>query len=264
MFATGLLLLAAAFLAGGTGGRLSFSQITAGFLAGVSFALVIGMVQRWSLRHVSSRHHPHRIDTLPEPLAVHQCLFQTDLTDPLAGWIQHDQYQDASELTCNKGVLRFVTPAHTADEWDYLHLDVAKYPWRNYSWRLKIKRETAFREFAFNFRYQDFDNRYRYRFEAGKIFFDKKVRGEWTNNIASCPFSMKLGQWYDLRIDVCASLCRCYVDDHLWLENTDADLGWGTICVILWEDDGRTDMVAEVGPMVVHEIKQDGASVSQI
>jgi hypothetical protein len=196
-----------------------------------------------------------RTDALTEPLALGHLLFQSDRADPVAQWKLHEEYQIREEITAHDGTLRFSTPAETADEWAYVYLDPRDYPWKDFSWQFKVKRETRFREFAFNFRYQDFDNRYRYRFEDDKLYFDKKVRGEWYNNISSILFPMPLGQWHQVRIDVCASLFRCYVDSRLLLENVDTDLATGSICVILWEDDGRTPILAEVGPMNVYSLR---------
>lgn len=197
-----------------------------------------------------------RVDTLREPLIARHTLWQTDAADPLRGWKFHDTYQVPEELTVQDGIMAFSTAAKTNDEWDYIFLDPAHCRWSDFSWQLTIKRITSFREFALNFRYQDFDNRYRYRFEDDKLFFDKKVRGEWINNIASIPFTMDLGRWYQVRIEACTTVFRCYVDGQLALENVDCDLADGSICVILWEDDGRTPMQAEVGPMTVCSLRE--------
>lgn len=161
-------------------------------------------------------------------------------------WLLMSPYQDKKDLTFTKAHILFKTLAETKDEWDYIYLDTNKYEWKNYSWHFKMIRLTEFREFAFNFRNQDFDNRYRYRFEENKIFFDKKVDGIWTNNIASTPFKMNLSQPYQVKIDSYESLFRCWVDGKLMLENVDTDIAKGSISIILWEDNGKTDINAAV------------------
>ncbi|MES2579543.1 MAG: hypothetical protein V4552_03275 [Pseudomonadota bacterium] len=161
-------------------------------------------------------------------------------------WLLMSPYQDKKDLTFTKAHILFKTLAETKDEWDYIYLDTNKYEWKNYSWHFKMIRFTEFREFAFNFRNQDFDNRYRYRFEENKIFFDKKVDGIWTNNIASTPFKMNLSQPYQVKIDSYGSLFRCWVDGKLMLENVDTDIAKGSISIILWEDNGKTDINATV------------------
>ncbi|MGZ5050855.1 MAG: hypothetical protein ACXWF8_04415 [Methylobacter sp.] len=163
-----------------------------------------------------------------------------------AEWRQFEPYQAAGDLTFQQNRIAFNTLAETNDEWDYIYLDPDKYPWKNITWEFTAVRRTAFREFAFNFRNRDFDNRYRYRFDDDKLFFDKKVNGNWSSNIASVPFPMALGKPYRIRIDTVGALNRCWVDGHLMLENVDHDIASGSIAIILWEDDGKTDIDAEV------------------
>jgi len=161
-------------------------------------------------------------------------------------WVSMMPYQDKKDITYSKKHILFNTKAETTDEWDYIYLDPDKYQWKNYSWQFKIIRFSEFREFAFNFRYQDFDNRYRYRFEKNKIFFDKKIEGIWSNNIASTPFKMELTKTYKVKIDSNDSVFRCWVDGKLMLENVDTDIPSGSVSIILWEDNGRTDISADV------------------
>lgn len=196
-----------------------------------------------------------RTDVLPEPLVCGRVLYEATVENPLAEWKSFDRYQRAEDVRVVDGWMQFSNPVRSSDEWDYIYLDAERYGFRDCSWSLRFRRHTTFREYAFNFRYQDFDNRYRYRFEDDKIFFDKKVAGVWTNNIASCPFPMISGQWYDLRIDAARSLSRCYVDGELRMENVDTDLEWGSVCIILWEDDGETPISAEIGVSVVRELE---------
>lgn len=184
-----------------------------------------------------------------------ELLFETDMENGLKEWTFHDKYQDPSEIAFDSGLIRFQIQIHSNDEWGYIYLDPARYNWRNISWQLRIKKDTTFREFAFNFRYQDFDNRYHYRFERDGIHFAKKVRGRWYN-FDCVPFPLKLGVWYDLRIDMYEDTFRCYINDILMIENCDGDLSHGSICIVLWETDGKTKILAEVGPMTVRMIRE--------
>lgn len=187
-------------------------------------------------------------------------LFKTDIESGLKEWTFHDEYQNPLEITFDSGLIKFEIQIHSNDEWGYIFLDPERYNWRNISWQLRFRKDTAFREFAFNFRYRDFDNRYRYRFEDNDIHFDKKVGGKWYNRIDYVPFPLELGVWYDLRIDMYEDTFRCYVNDTLMMENCDGDLSHGSICIILWEDDGKTKVSAEVGPMAVQMIREKEVS----
>jgi hypothetical protein len=183
-------------------------------------------------------------------------LFQADLSGACADkqWTSHPEYQDISELTFESGVMKFHVKAQTSDEWAYVYLDPVKYSWNNFSWQTKFRRLTNFQEYAFNFRYVDFDNRYRYRFEDDLLFFDSKIRGKWKAH-ARMPFPMALTAWYDLRIDAKKDRYRCYVNGMLMMENRNAAIQRGSISIILWEIDQKTDAIAEVGPSVVRRLQ---------
>ena len=182
-----------------------------------------------------------------------EALFRGETEHPEDQWLYHPEYHDMSELTFADGVMHFDVKAATADEWAYIYLDPQKYNWKDYSWQMKFRRMTAFQEYAFNFRYVDFDNRYRYRFEDDLLFFDSKIRGKWTCH-GRMPFPMSFGSWYDLRIDTRGYRHRCYVNGMLMMENRQAAIPSGSISIILWEIDNVTDCVAEVGPSVVRKL----------
>lgn len=169
-------------------------------------------------------------------------------------WLLDKEYQSKNDINFNGKKLHFNHTEVTNDDWDYISIDPNKEKWINYSWEFDIKRMTQFREFAFNFRNVDFDNRYRYRFEDNKIFFDKKVKAHWINNIASINYPLEQNKSYHVRIDVIDSIMRCYVDGVLQLENVDTDLPQGTIAIILWEDDRKTRIEAEVSNNIVREL----------
>jgi hypothetical protein len=182
-----------------------------------------------------------------------ELLFQGDPQNPQEYWIYHPQYQDPSELTFAEGSMHFNVKAATSDEWAYIYLDPQKYNWSDYSWQTRFRRMTPFQEYAFNFRYVDFDNRYRYRFEDDLLFFDSKIRGKWRGH-ARMPFPMAMGAWYDLRIDTRGDLHRCYVNGMLMMENRQGAIPRGSISIILWEIDNSTDCIAEVGPATVKRL----------
>jgi hypothetical protein len=227
-------------------GQKSGRQLT-GSRSMSSFAKVVRKLQRMGRL-------PFNLHANDRPgWAEAEILFQTDAQSPEVQWISHPDYQDRSELSFEKGTMKFSVKANTNDEWAYVYLDPRKYEWRNYSWRTKFRRLTAFQEYAFNFRYIDFDNRYRYRFEDDLLFFDSKIRGRWTAH-ARMPFPMVLGAWYDLRIDVRDNFFRCYVNNMLMMENRESSIKTGTIAIILWEIDRATEAIAEVGPCTVRRL----------
>jgi hypothetical protein len=193
--------------------------------------------------------HPRDRETWSEG----EVLFQSDSAHPEQQWIYHPEYQDPAELRFVDGNMNFHVKAATNDEWAYVYLDPRKYLWKDSSWQTKFRRMTPFQEYAFNFRYVDFDNRYRYRFEDDLLFFDSKVRGKWRAH-ERMPFPMALGAWYDLRIDSRKERHRCYVNGMLMMEVREGSIRRGSISIILWEIDGATDCVAEVGPSTVRRL----------
>jgi len=188
-----------------------------------------------------------------ESWPVGKILFQSDGEQPEKQWVYHEEYQDPTELNFDRGSMSFHVRATTLDEWAYIYLDPQQHSWVDYSWQTKFRRMTPFQEYAFNFRYVDFDNRYRYRFEDDLLFFDSKIRGKWRGH-ARMPFPMAMGAWYDLRIDTRKDCHRCYVNGMLMMENREGSIPRGSISIILWEIDGVTDCVAEVGPSTVKSL----------
>jgi hypothetical protein len=182
-----------------------------------------------------------------------ETLFASNVNHPYEQWLKHPDYQDPTELIVQDGNLKFHVKALTDDEWAYIYLDPRRYSWHNYSWQIKFRRMTPFQEYAFNFRYVDFDNRYRYRFEDDLLFFDSKIRGKWKAH-ARMPFPMALNAWYDLRIDTRNDRHRCYVNGMLMMENREGSIREGSISIILWEIDGTTDCIAELGPTTVKRL----------
>jgi hypothetical protein len=192
---------------------------------------------------------PADLETWPQG----ELLFDSARRGAEQEWIHHPEYQDSSELVCRDGVMQFNVRANTDDEWAYVYLDPVKYDWKDYVWQTRFRRMTPFQEYAFNFRYVDFDNRYRYRFEDDLLFFDSKIRGKWKAH-ARMPFPMALGAWYDLRIEARGDRFRCFVNGMKLMENRNSAIPSGSISIILWEIDKQTDCVADIGPMTVHRL----------
>jgi len=169
---------------------------------------------------------------------------------------------DSQELTdelefLNDGTINFFGKTESKEEWLYLHLDPWRYPWDNYRMAFQFKRETNFRELQFGFRYQDFYNRYRYRFENNHIFFDKVINGRFYNALSATPFPMQLGRFYKVTIDVFENRFKCFVDDTLMSIDYDFynDFPKGSIAIILWENDSSTNIAGSLKLLKVHELK---------
>jgi hypothetical protein len=169
-----------------------------------------------------------------------------------------DNHQEISkEVSFEKdGLINFEGHTSCNDEWLYLYLDPARYCWNNYTWQLKIKRDTPFKEFQFGFRYQDFYNRYRYRIQDDKVYFDKVINGRFYNSCSVAPFKMELGVWYDIRIDVFGNMFKLHINKKMVLADFDFDNNFstGSIAIILWENDFATDIRASVGQINVHKL----------
>ncbi len=170
-----------------------------------------------------------------------------------------DNYQEpTNELTVSAAGDLGIDAETTPDKWIYLYLDPRRYHWNDYSWVFTVCRRSYFRELQFGFRYQDFYNRYRYRFEADRIFFDKVVKGRFYLALNSTPFRMELGVSYDVQIDAFRNHFRCYINGVLMSKDYDFDNTFptGSIALILWEDNGTTDIRATIGPMSVHKLER--------
>lgn len=168
-----------------------------------------------------------------------------------------DNCQDITEeVSFSQDVINFNGKTKTKDEWLYLFLDPKLHQWKNYSWHLRVQRNTNFREFQFAFRYQDFYNRYRYRFEDDHIYFDKAINGRFYNKMGVAPFHMELNVWYDVRIEAYENNFKCYVNEKLMMNDFDfaSNLSAGSIAIILWENDGISNIKASVGPMSIYKL----------
>lgn len=169
-----------------------------------------------------------------------------------------DPQERTGELAIKEdGTITFSGKTESSEEWLYLHLDPKKYAWDNYQVTFRMKRETDFRELQFGFRYQDFYNRYRYRFENDSIFFDKVINGRFYNGLSATPFVMELGRFYKITIDAFKNSFKCFVDDTLMSTDYDFanDFPEGPVAIILWENDSCTDIAGTLKAFQVHGLK---------
>lgn len=134
------------------------------------------------------------------------------------------------------------------DKWYYLNLDPRACPWTDYSWKLQVRCLSEFKELQLAFRYQDFYNRYRYRFQDGKLAFDMVVNGQFRADLSVCTRPLELGRAYDVEIRALGNRFECWVDGQLMSRDYDPENRFptGPIAVILWEDDGATAIRAEL------------------
>ncbi len=133
------------------------------------------------------------------------------------------------------------------DNWLYLHLDPATHPWTDYRWSFEVRRLSEFHELQLAFRYVDFYNRYRYRFEDGCLHFDVVHQGRFHNSLSRVACPLEPGTWHAIEIDVVDDVFACRVDGRVRSVDFDPQRRFarGPVAVILWEDDGRTPLRAE-------------------
>jgi hypothetical protein len=206
------------------------------------------------------------------------------LPDDITRWTFHDQdwprvvhrFHDRSMVRRQQEVLADDTPQFAGsrlrfsgpgdiifsadacpDNWLYLHIDPATCPWRNYRWSFSVRCMTPFRELQFAFRYRDFYNRYRYRFERGYLHFDIVHQGDFYGSLSKVECPLEVGTWYPVEIDVVEDYFCCRVGTRLLSVDYDptGQFRCGPVAVILWEDDGRTGIGAEIRDMRIVAIQ---------
>lgn len=172
-----------------------------------------------------------------------------------------DNYQPITDEVVfeSSGIIKFSGTTETNDEWIYLYLDSSKYIFKNFCWIMTICKENEFKEFQFGFRYKDFYNRYRYRFENNKIYFDIVKNGKFYNDINSVPFKMTIGKNYKLNITAVENHFACYIDDKLMLYDIDFKnhFSAGSAAIILWEDNGTNPLRGSVGPLKIYDFDKN-------
>lgn len=143
-----------------------------------------------------------------------------------------------------------------ADRWVYLHLTVNEHYWRNYKWSFEISRSTDFKELQFGFRYQDFYNRYRFRYQNNAFHYDIVLNGNFYNSISRCPFKIKKGNKYQIDIVVFDNRFILKVNDKVLLDEYDFmnHFSHGPCAIILWEEEREPSIKSEIKNMNVVEL----------
>ncbi len=142
------------------------------------------------------------------------------------------------------------------DKWVYYYLKPEEHIWRNFEWKFYVKRMSSFRELQFGFRYRDFYNRYRFRQENDRIYFDKVLNGQFQNNIRSKKFIMELNREYEYKIVCFNYYFALFIDGRVYLEVFDFEKSFkeGSIAIILWENNGKIPIQATIKEQQVHEL----------
>lgn len=145
------------------------------------------------------------------------------------------------------GIIDIECKSTTNDEWIYLYLDFIENNWINYSVQFSIEFETIFKEFQVDFRHVDLFNRYRYRFQAGKLYFDIIYKGEFISSLSEVDFDLKTKVNYDIEIKIMGDSFQIWIDNCL----VSTDFGGnriktGPIAIIFWEDNGISNIEAKM------------------
>lgn len=161
-----------------------------------------------------------------------------------------------------KGNLSVNTKVDGTDRWRYFYLNPGEHIWRNFEWSFKVKRKSSFRELQFGFRYRDFYNRYRYRHENNRMYFDKVLDGQFQNNISSREFKMELDREYEFKIFCFKNYFSLSIDGERFLDCYDPEKSFkeGSIAIILWEDDGKTPINLSISDQIVFEVTHNNES----
>lgn len=162
--------------------------------------------------------------------------------------IDASQAMTEEVVTGPGGSMRIRARAVTTDEWVYLYAESAAPRWFDYSWKVTFQCHTAFKELQFGFRYQDFYNRYRYRFQDGHLSFDVVTNGQFVADLSRVPCRIVLGRQYELEIRIIRNVFECWIDGVRISTDYDPSNRFphGGVALILWEDDGHTDIAMDV------------------
>lgn len=145
------------------------------------------------------------------------------------------------------GIVNIDCESSTNDEWIYLYLDYSKYNWLDYSCQFTIEFETSFKEFQVDFRHIDLFNRYRYRFQDAKLFFDIVHRGEFISSLSETDFDLKNNVSYDIEIKVMGDIFQIWIDGCLMSTDFGGNkIRSGPVAIIFWEDNGKSNIKAKM------------------
>jgi len=158
---------------------------------------------------------------------------------------------------CRINAFHIVRKALSEDRWVYLHLDPAKFDWRKFRWKFRMRLRSHFLELQFGIRYRDFYNRYRFRFQEDYLFFDEVCEGRFFNSLESVNFPLELNRWYDVHIDAYEKNFMIYVDGSRLLTATDMcdRFKTGSIALILWEKNRSNEIAFDIEDICVEELQ---------
>ena len=61
---------------------------------------------------------------------------------------------------------------------------------------------------------------------------------------------------YEIRIDAYKNCFKCYVDNVLMSSDCDNTFPGGSVAIILWEDNGKTHIIADIDSMKVYKLSE--------
>jgi hypothetical protein len=186
---------------------------------------------------------------------VHRWAHRKVLSEGRALVVEDDIQQPSGNVKVSSTSISANVAADGSERWVYLYIDPRQNMWRNFRWRMTLRRDSEFRELQLGFRYIDFYNRYRFRHEDSRLIFDIVHEGACYNGIHETPFPMVLGRDYRFEIEARENRFLLSVDGVQLLDEVDP-LGLfprGSVAVILWQDDRQTAIRALFNNMEVVE-----------
>jgi hypothetical protein len=104
--------------------------------------------------------------------------------------------------------------------------------WTNYALEVKVKPTGGLGHVFVLFRFLDEKNFYLFgiRENYDDVVWYKRIHGIWKREIRKYK-SIEGNTWYDLRVEVCGTYIKGYVDDSLYIETSDADIQNGAFAL---------------------------------
>lgn len=168
----------------------------------------------------------------------------------------------------NPETLSVDVPASRADRWIYLYLNPTEHLWRDFRWEFVVSLDSDFQELQFGFRYIDFYNRYRIRYEGGYFCYDVVLNGAFYNNFGRRYFPMELAREYHITLYVRGRRFVLMVGDKVILDEFDFANHFprGSVAIILWEIKHTPPIRAKLRNMKIVEIHSlnEGLAGSQL
>lgn len=169
-----------------------------------------------------------------------------------------DNQQDFTNRISWSGNENFTVdiPSGKDDRWAYLYLDPIQHHWRNFRWEFDLFRISDYKELQFGFRYRDFYNRYRFRYQDEAFHYDIVLNGEFFNSISVHPFKLEMNKKYHIVIEVVKNQFRLIINGETLLKEYDFNkhFSHGSCAIILWEDCSDPPIVTQINKMNVVEL----------